>query len=328
MIDRDRVASELRECRSQEKKKLAYQEKNFGVEVAANAARSDMAIGLQSIDLLEEAIVSIRARVRPAIVSYLKTVLPRLTSGRYRDLKVEDNLEIKVFSSAKGDFLAVSELSGGTGEALGLSLRLALSQAFVMARIGQAQFIFLDEPFKMMDGARSIATLCALEELSAELPQVFVAQPEFDDAERDRCRYVIRTDGDSERLRAGPRSSEATSTDVECFEPEARAPEVDKPEFDDPGGDDPEVVRPEIEKPEVENAEIGTVRFDESLGSAASSFSDGEHPSPPMPPALTVAPAADARRDESGGTERSEHDSDDAIGAEPRAQREGQDASK
>ncbi len=126
---------------------------------------------------------------------------------------------------------------------------------------------------------------------------------------------------DSERLRAVPRSSEATSTDDECSEPEARAPEVDKPEFDDPGGDDPEVVRPEVDNPE-----IGTVRFDESLGSAASSFSDDEHPSPPMPPALTVAPAADARRDESGGTERSEHDSDDAIGAEPRAQREGQDA--
>ena len=50
-----------------------------------------------------------------------------------------------------------------------LGLRLALSQAHVTSRARQQQFMFLDEPFKMMDSTRVVGALESLGKLSEEL---------------------------------------------------------------------------------------------------------------------------------------------------------------
>ena len=223
--DHERVEGELGECRSQETKKSAFEEKNLTIETEAGSVSAEIAVHRQAIALIEGTITSVRSKVRPAITAYLKTVLPRLTADRYRDLKVEENLEIRVFSSAKSDFLVLSELSGGTSEALDLALRLAVSQTFATARVGQSQFVFLDEPFKMMDAERSVATLSALRELSPDLQQIFVAQPNFGDAERELFAYLIRTDCGTSRVQAGPRSTAGPLTAALA---EAREDEVDR----------------------------------------------------------------------------------------------------
>jgi DNA repair exonuclease SbcCD ATPase subunit len=146
-----------------------------------------------SIELLDDAAATIRNKIGPALSRFLKEILPRLTSGRYREIKVGSDLSLQIFTGDKGDFLDRSELSGGTQEALALALRLAASQAFIDSRTRQPQFIFLDEPFKMMDDARALECLKALAGLSSDLQQVFVIQPSFSSEERKQFTNRIRT---------------------------------------------------------------------------------------------------------------------------------------
>jgi len=61
------------------------------------------------------------------------------------------------------------------------------------ARTCQAQFFFLDEPFKMMDSARRVETLRALPRLGSHLEQVFIVQPDFGPEERALLDCVVRT---------------------------------------------------------------------------------------------------------------------------------------
>ena len=191
--DRDRIEGELRECQSQLSKKEVLEEKNRELEKSVSEVREEIDLRLLSCRLLEETISGIQGKVGPALTRFVKNVLPRLTSGRYRDAKVDSNLEIKVFSSEKNDFLGLHELSGGTSEALCLALRFAISQAFVAARTRQAQFVFLDEPFQMMDSERAAETLKLLRHLSPELKQFLVIQPNFTETERQLFDCRIRT---------------------------------------------------------------------------------------------------------------------------------------
>jgi len=135
-----------------------------------------------------------RAKVGPTLTGFVRSALPRLTSGRYRDVRVEPDLEIRVFSGEKNDFLTLHELSGGTNEALSLALRLAVSQTLVAARSHRAQFVFLDEPFKMMDESRAFECLQVLSDISGDIQQFFVIQPSFSDEERAEFDSSIRTE--------------------------------------------------------------------------------------------------------------------------------------
>jgi hypothetical protein len=191
--EKEKVDNELRECQSQAAKKQALEEKSAELEAGAAQVRGEIDLRLLACRLLEETIASMRGKIGPGLTRFAKSVLPRLTSDRYREVKVEESLEIKVFSSEKSDFLSLYELSGGTNEALSLALRLALSQTLVASRMRQAQFVFLDEPFKMMDMKRAVETLRALRELSPDLKQFLVIQPDFSDSERSLLDSLIET---------------------------------------------------------------------------------------------------------------------------------------
>lgn len=191
--EKERLESEVRECQAQLAKKEGLLARNKDLEASAAAVRSEVDLRLLACRLLDETASSLRSRVGPGLTRFVKGILPLLTLGRYRDVRVENDLEIKLFSAEKNDFLAIHELSGGTQEALSLALRIAVSQAFVAARTCQAQFFFLDEPFKMMDSARRVETLRALPRLSSHLEQVFVVQPDFGPEERSLFDCTIRT---------------------------------------------------------------------------------------------------------------------------------------
>jgi exonuclease SbcC len=195
--DRDRVEGEVGECRAQASRRDALEEKNRELETSAAEARAAIDLRHLACRLLEDAAGSIETRLGPALSRLVKSVIPRLTSGRYRDVKVDEDFGIKVFSSDKNDFLLVHELSGGTSQALSIALRLALSQALVAARARQLQFVFLDEPFQMMDSDRAAETLRILRVLSPDLAQFFVIQPNFSEEERllFDARVSTRPDG-------------------------------------------------------------------------------------------------------------------------------------
>lgn len=199
-----RLESEVRECQSQAAKKEALEEKNRELEASAAAIRDDIEARRLAVALLEETALGLRTRLGPTLTRFVKGALPRLTAGRYRDVRVEEDLAVKVYSSDKNDFLSIHELSGGTNEALSLALRLAISQALVAARTRQAQFVLLDEPFKMMDGERAVETLSVLRTLSPDLRQFFVIQPRFTERERELCSCLVLT------------SREGTDLEVRC----------------------------------------------------------------------------------------------------------------
>jgi len=211
--DRERLEAELRECQSQAAKSESIRTKNRDLEANAAAARREIDVRSLAARLLEDTAASVRAKLGPALTTYAKAIVPRLTSGRYREIRIDANLDLKVFSSDKGDFLSLHELSGGTSEAIHLAIRLAASHLLASARMKQAQFVFFDEPFKMMDSGRVLDTLAALRSLSPNLRQFFLAQPNLPPEARPLCALWIHT------------SHETTEPRVEGKPPAGRARE-------------------------------------------------------------------------------------------------------
>lgn len=105
--------------------------------------------------------------------------LPLLTQGRYEHLKIDENLDVQVFSSGKRDFMQLEEISTGTQRQIMLAVRLALSQEFINTTLGRHQFLFLDEPFAFFDDARTRSALQALPQLSPELRQIWIVAQSF-----------------------------------------------------------------------------------------------------------------------------------------------------
>ncbi|MBN1419850.1 MAG: AAA family ATPase [Planctomycetes bacterium] len=237
---RDRAESELRECENQGAKKEALDEKNEDLASRAAAVKAEIDKGHQAIELLNETIGAVESRVGPALSKFVRGVLPRLTAGRYKDLRIDAKLAIEIFTGRKCDFLDGGELSGGTREALELALRLAFAQAFIDSRVKQPQFIFLDEPFQKMDEGRSLESLRAIRSLSAELRQVFVVQPRFTDDQRsllDR-RVELRADADELVLHLSAPGSAPAPSPAPGPAPEAEGT-AEGQEGGEPGPGDP-----------------------------------------------------------------------------------------
>ena len=113
--------------------------------------------------------------------------LPMFTEGRYEHLKIDDELNVRVFSNEKRDFMDLEEISSGTQRQIMLAVRLALSQELVNTMVKSKQFIFLDEPFAFFDRERTRSTLKVLPQLSEEITQIWIVAQSFpDDFEFER----------------------------------------------------------------------------------------------------------------------------------------------
>ncbi len=198
--DRDRLDNELRECTNQLARTEAIEEKNRDLEKSADTIRKKIEDHRCARTLLSETTEMIRMKLGPTLGSLIQTVLPHLTDGRYRDVKVGECMDIRVFSRDKSDFVSAAELSGGTNEGLMLALRLAFAQAFVASRSRQPQFVLLDEPFRMMDVGRALAAVDILRKISPDLLQFIIIQPNYTDSERQKFDYLVRTSLDTTRL--------------------------------------------------------------------------------------------------------------------------------
>ncbi len=191
---RDRVQSEIREYQNQDGRRRALEEFSNGLRKKSLAIREEMDIHRLLVELLDETVESVRMRAGPSLGKGLCRLLPHLTGGRYRDAQVTPDFEIRLFTGEKSDFLQAHELSGGTLQGLSFGFRLAFAQAFVRAVTQAPQFLFLDEPFPVMDRMRVLRTLQALPRLSQELSQIFVAHPDLDDDARKSFDLLIETD--------------------------------------------------------------------------------------------------------------------------------------
>ncbi len=105
--------------------------------------------------------------------------LPLFTDGRYAHLEIDGNLNVRVFSNEKRDFMGMEEISSGTQRQIMLAVRLALSQKLADSIGAGRQFVFLDEPFAFFDQERTRSALAALPRLSDEITQIWVVAQDF-----------------------------------------------------------------------------------------------------------------------------------------------------
>ena len=108
------------------------------------------------------------------------TILPDLTQGQYQHIKLDDNLDVQLFSSKKGDFMEFDEVSSGTQRQVLLAVRLSMSQALAGDALKGDQFLFLDEPFAFFDQERTSHSLQSMTTLE-HLPQIWIIAQEFPD---------------------------------------------------------------------------------------------------------------------------------------------------
>lgn len=111
---------------------------------------------------------------------YTALVMPKLTEGRYKQIQISDDLQVRVFSTEKNDFADMDELSSGTQRQIMLALRLAISKALVEAGQQGRQFLILDEPFAFFDRERIRSTINALSSIDENITQFFVITQEFE----------------------------------------------------------------------------------------------------------------------------------------------------
>lgn len=104
-------------------------------------------------------------RVLPETAAHMRTLLPELTDGRYRDVELmaDENaggadLKMRVWDQMAGRFVAKNLFSGGARDQFSLALRLAFALATLPKEVGATPgFVFLDEPLSSFDGERSRA---------------------------------------------------------------------------------------------------------------------------------------------------------------------------
>ncbi len=159
-------ANELIQSRETEQQKIAEHRHQIAVKTLA----AELLIGAET---------TLSQRFNRDLRELVGHTLPLFTSGRYEHLKIDEELNVQVFSNQKRDFTALDEVSSGTQRQIMLAVRLALSQKLVDSAMTGRQFIFLDEPFAFFDAERTLSTLKVLPQLSDEITQIWLIAQDF-----------------------------------------------------------------------------------------------------------------------------------------------------
>ncbi len=109
-------------------------------------------------------------------------IMPHLTEGRYETMQIDNDLNVRVWSSEKGHFVDLNEISGGTYNQVMLAIRLALSQALITSSLCGVECLILDEPFAFFDAQRTQKTLEILPQVSPEIEQMWIIAQRFDES--------------------------------------------------------------------------------------------------------------------------------------------------
>lgn len=116
----------------------------------------------------------VHADIAPVLNATIRPWVPRITRGRYDDIRVNPaTLEVEAHE-AGGQFRAATVLSHGTTEQLFLLLRLALAQR--LTTTNEKAPIVLDDITVQSDADRTVAALDLLHDLSSEHQVVLFSQ--------------------------------------------------------------------------------------------------------------------------------------------------------
>lgn len=148
-----------------------------GLENALAPMKREVAVRRELVKLYAETIDGMKARFGPNISRYIELLLPAITRNRYRKVQITTDLDIKVYSAERTDFVRLIDLSYGTSDQILLALRLGLAQALVHSRgiTNGEQFMYLDEPLEAFDESRSQAFLNLMRTFDDNFAQIFVS---------------------------------------------------------------------------------------------------------------------------------------------------------
>jgi exonuclease SbcC len=131
--------------------------------------------------------------------------MPKLTDGRYQQMQIDDELNVRVFTKEKNNFAELDELSSGTQRQMLLAVRLAMAKALTEATQMGKQFIILDEPFAFFDRERINSTLKELPNVDNQMKQIWIISQEFES--RYHFKQFIACARDSNELIVGKTST-------------------------------------------------------------------------------------------------------------------------
>ena len=140
---------------------------------------ADLQIRRRANELVQGAILEASTHFNRDIKDLVGRMLPKFTDGRYEHLQLDENLNVRLFSGQKRDFMDLDEVSSGTQRQVMLALRLSLSQKLLGRKVTGNQFAFLDEPFAFFDEQRTRQALDALRQVSGEMSQVWIVAQDF-----------------------------------------------------------------------------------------------------------------------------------------------------
>ena len=141
--------------------------------LAENAARTEQAAArLAAIQLAQTALAeadgALRDGILPRVTEGASALLPRLTGGRYRALRLAADFSVSL--ETKDGFFPLSHFSAGCRDAVGLALRLSLIRLMTAEPLP----LLLDEVTARLDDTRTAELLALLANLSDEDAQVLL----------------------------------------------------------------------------------------------------------------------------------------------------------
>jgi len=153
-------------------------------------------------ELVRDTCRSVYRRFNRVLSSYTADVMPKMTEGRYRQLQVDDDLQVRVFSAEKNGFAELNELSSGTQRQILLAVRLAMSKALVDGAQQGRQYLIMDEPFAFFDRGRIRGTINALPRVDKNITQIWIIDQEFESSDLFDLRIECAPDSDELHLAA------------------------------------------------------------------------------------------------------------------------------
>lgn len=132
-----------------------------------------------AIDLAKDGAENQAKVFSDGVAKWVTNALTHFTAGKYSEVRINEQLNVIIYSSQKGDFMEFDEVSSGTRRQILLAVRIAISQELCDSRKNGKQMLFLDEPLAFFDKVRASSTLKALPNLSDELSQIWIVNQEF-----------------------------------------------------------------------------------------------------------------------------------------------------
>jgi len=129
---------------------------------------------------------------------FMGRVLPLLTHDRYHYLQVDPEMQFRVFSGQKHDFIGWEEISTSTQQQILLAFRFALAATLAKSISGgRGQAVILDEPFAFYDKVRMMEAVEALPKMSEDLTQVWIITQEFESTEKFALHIACEVEKDA-----------------------------------------------------------------------------------------------------------------------------------